>query len=450
MRKLIIIAAAALLCGSVSAQNQSLDALLEEVRRQANNENVINREREAQFRQQRSEQQRLLREARAELAAEERRSDELKNEFDQNEMALAESETILDERMGNLKELFAIARQVAGDARGQFDNSIITAQFPDRSEFLLEIQEQKAQPSLEQLTQIWFELQREITEQGKVVTFSSDILNAEGEVEDNRQVTRVGVFNAVSDGKFLQWQEPQSSRETGNFYEQRRQPASRYLSMAEGLEQTSAGQSVPMAVDFSRGAILRLVVETKTWLQRVQEDGGPVGYVIIGIGLVGLLIALLRAIVLYLTGAKMNKQLKSDTPNNNNPLGRVMSVYTDNPDADVETLELKLDEAILRESGTMESGLSLVKVLYVVAPLLGLLGTVVGMIATFQAITLFGTGDPKTMAGGISQALVTTVLGLVVAIPLTLIHSLLAAKARRMVHVLEEQAAGIVAMMAER
>jgi len=204
-----------------------------------------------------------------------------------------------------------------------------------------------------------------------------------------------------------------------------------------------------MAVDFTRGQILRAVVQSKTPIERVKEDGGPVGYVIIGVGIFGLLLCFWKAFVLYTTGGRIRRQLKNETANKNNPLGRVMSVYTDNPEIDIETLELKLDEAILRESAPLETGLSFIKVLYVVAPLLGFLGTVVGMIATFQMITLFGTGDPRMMAGGISTALVTTVLGLVVAIPLTLLHALLQGKSKALIQVLEEQAAGIIARLAE-
>lgn len=154
--------------------------------------------------------------------------------------------------------------------------------------------------------------------------------------------------------------------------------------------------------------------------------------------------------MLFFSGRKINAQLKRKQPRQNNALGRIMSVYTENPDSDVETMELKLDEAILRETAPLESGLSFIKVLYVIAPLLGLLGTVVGMIETFQMITLMGTGDPTAMAGGISKALVTTVLGLVVAIPLTVLHSLLQSMARKQTQILEEQSAGIVASMAEK
>ncbi|MCH8310541.1 MAG: MotA/TolQ/ExbB proton channel family protein, partial [Chloroflexi bacterium] len=198
--------------------------------------------------------------------------------------------------------------------------------------------------------------------------------------------------------------------------------------MAADLQNASPGETVAVAVDFTRGQILRAVVQSKTPIERVKEDGGPVGAVIIGVGIFGLLLCLWKALMLYTTGARMSKQLKTGDADKGNPLGRVIAIYSDHTQTDVETLELKLDEAILRESAPLETGLSFIKVLYVVAPLLGLLGTVVGMIATFQMITLFGTGDPRMMAGGISTALVTTVLGLVVAIPMTIFHAFLQGK----------------------
>ena len=286
----------------------------------------------------------------------------------------------------------------------------------------------------------------EIAESGKVVKFNTTVERANGAKED-LQVVRVGVFNAVSNGSFLDWD---SSKSTENLIELARQPAARFKSMANDLQGAAPGEMTSMAVDFTRGQILRAVVQSKTPIERVKDDGGPVGYVIISVGIFGLLLCLWKAFVLYTTGGKMRKQLKTETANKSNPLGRVMSIYTDNPDIDIETLELKLDEAILRESAPLETGLSFIKVLYVVAPLLGLLGTVVGMIATFQMITLFGTGDPRMMAGGISTALVTTVLGLVVAIPLTLFHAFLQGKSKALIQMLEEQAAGIIARLAER
>ena len=285
----------------------------------------------------------------------------------------------------------------------------------------------------------------EIAQSGKVVKYTAPVERTNGEKQD-LEVVRIGVFNAVTDGVFLDW-DPSKSKV--NLIELARQPSARFGSMASDLQSAAPGEMVDMAVDFSRGQILRAVVQSKSPIERVKEDGGPVGYVIIGVGIFGLLLCLWKAFVLYTTGGKISRQLKSETANKGNPLGRVMAIYTENPDTDIETLELKLDEAILRESAPLETGLSFIKVLYVVAPLLGLLGTVVGMIATFQMITLFGTGDPRMMAGGISTALVTTVLGLVVAIPLTILHSFLQGKSKALIQVLEEQAAGIIARLAE-
>ena len=162
-------------------------------------------------------------------------------------------------------------------------------------------------------------------------------------------------------------------------------------------------------------------------------------------GIFAFLLAIYRMIVLTGVGSKVNAQLKSDKANENNPLGRVMKIHEDNPTMDTETLELKLSEGVLKETPRLESGLTLLKIIAAVAPLMGLLGTVTGMIITFQAITIFGAGDPKTMAGGISSALVTTVLGLLVAIPTVLLHTIVNGRAQRIIHILDEQTAGIIA-----
>jgi biopolymer transport protein ExbB len=185
-------------------------------------------------------------------------------------------------------------------------------------------------------------------------------------------------------------------------------------------------------------------------LQERVQQGGLVGYLIIALGIIGLLIALERMVVLGIASRKVSAQLKSDTPRQDNALGRVLSVHDANKAADTETLELKLSEAIFKETPTLNRALLFLKIISVVAPLMGLLGTVTGMIKTFQAITLYGTGDPKLMAGGISQALVTTVLGLCVAIPMVLLHTLVSGRSRRIVQVLQEQSAGIIATHAEQ
>jgi len=427
----------------------SLDQLLDKVRQSLQQNAVVNKQREQEFAQKRNQQQQMLKDAKQELAQLETRSDQLKDEFDQNEQKLAELETTLQERLGNLGELFGVVRQVAGDVGGTLENSLVSAQFPGRTAFLHDLAQRKALPNIKELRRLWFEIQRQITQNGKVVTFKAPVLNAEGVPQEDVPVTRVGVFTAVNqNGQFLQWNAPAEGN-PGTLSVLPRQPAGRWVSLAEDFVNTPAGESAPMAVDPSRGVILSLVVQSPSLIERIRQ-GGSVGYVIIALGIIGLLLVLWRFVYLYAVGAKISSQLKDDDARDNNPLGRVMQVYTQNPNDDVETLELKLDEAILRETEPLERGLTTIKIIYVVAPLLGLLGTVVGMIETFQQITLFGTGDPKLMAGGISKALVTTVLGLIVAIPMTLLHGLLATKSRSMIHVLEEQAAGIVAEQAEK
>lgn len=445
MKKLSLIIGFAMLTFSVVANAQTLDELAEIVRQAASSEGQINKEREAQFLRDRDNQRNLLAQAKSEKNREEQRSDDLKTEYDRLERELAELSTVLQERMGNLGELFGIVRQSSGDIQAALNDSMVSAQRPGRGQFLSELAQRKALPNVQELRTVWARMVTEIAESGKVVKFNASVERANGAKED-LEVVRVGVFNAVSNGQFLDWD---SSKSTANLIELARQPAARYQSMAKDLQKAAPGDPTAMAVDFTRGQILRAVVQSKTPVERVKEDGGPVGYVIIGVGIFGLLLCIWKAFVLFTTGGRINRQLKNETANKGNPLGRVMAVYSDNPAIDIETLELKLDEAILRESSPLETGLSFIKVLYVVAPLLGLLGTVVGMIATFQMITLFGTGDPRMMAGGISTALVTTVLGLVVAIPLTLLHAFLQGKSKALIQVLEEQAAGIIARLAE-
>jgi len=438
--------AVALLLVTLPAAAQSLEELARSVREAARSEAQVNQARETRFLQAREDQVRLLEEARRQLAEENRRSDRLRGAFDVSERTLAELETTLSERMGNLGELFGHVRQFSAEVSSALNDSMVSAQRAGRTAALDSLLSGQELPTIGELRQLWSAVVTEIAESGRVVRFTAAVERTSGETEQ-MDVVRIGVFNAVADGIFLDWD---VNRNPDRLLELARQPASRYARMARELEVAGRDGHVAMAVDFTRGQILRAVVRSKTPAERVREDGGLVGYVIIAIGLLGLLLSAWKAVALYRTGGRMARQIGSASARPDNPLGRVLAVYESEPGSDVQTLELKLDEAILRETAPLESGLNFIRVLYVVAPLLGLLGTVVGMIATFQTITLFGTGDPRMMAGGISTALVTTVLGLIVAIPLTLLHSFLQGKARALVQVLEQQAAGIVARVAEQ
>ena len=445
MKREFFVLTLSVLVASATASAQSLDELARIVREAATAETRINQQREATFVRERNMQQDLLAQASQELATENARSDRLRDEYDKNERSLAELETTLAERMGNLGELFGVVRQASGDVQAVLDDSMVTAQMPGRTQFLSDLAQRRELPTVPELRHLWSAMVTEIAESGKVVKFTATVERSSGE-KQVLEIIRLGVFNAVSNGQFLDWD---TSKSRVNLIELARQPAARFSHMAEDLQSAASGEVVGFSVDFTRGQILRAMVRTKTPLERIKSDGGVVGYVIIGLGLFGLLLCLWKIITLFKTGGKMSHQLNSNMADKSNPLGRVLAVYSDGPDADLETLELKLDEAILRETAPIETGLSFIKVLYVVAPLLGLLGTVVGMIGTFQMITLYGTGDPRMMAGGISTALVTTVLGLVVAIPLTLLHSFLQGKAKTLIQVLDEQAAGLIARLAE-
>jgi biopolymer transport protein ExbB len=432
-----------------SASALTLSELVNAVKRSATESSAENKQRVAEFKNKRNQQQVLLTNAKNTLQALEAKTDALKLEFDDNEKALVELETVLHERSGNLGEMQGSVKILSGDLRSRVQNSLTSAQFQDRAEFLSNLAAKKELPTIDDLKKLWFEMTREIAEQAKIVKFTAPVLNGEGEVEDNVDVIRLGVFNAFDmDGNFLTWSS-EGLTDNGVLYRLSKQPQGKYKGMAESFVTAAPGTVVHAPIDYSKGAILDLVVQTPSVTDKIKQ-GKEVGYVIIGLGIFGLLLALWKFFALFLSGSKISSQLKNKTPNRNNALGRIMQVYSDNPESDIETMELKMDEAILRETAPLESGLSFIKVMYVIAPLMGLLGTVVGMIATFQMITLFGTGDPKSMAGGISQALVTTVLGLVVAIPLTILHSVLQSMARRQTQVLEEQSAGIIARMAEK
>jgi biopolymer transport protein ExbB len=347
--------------------------------------------------------------------------------------------------MGTLGELFGVVRQVAGDTRGNVESSLVSAQIGGRTEFLEELGKSKALPAIADLEHLWYELLREMTEQGKVVRFTAPVLNLDGDAEE-REVIRAGVFSAVSGGRYVLWEIDAAG--VGKLRDLNKQPPARYLNTVAGFENAESGMA-RLAVDPSRGSLLSLLIETPSNIERIQQ-GKAVGYVIITLGIIAGVLGIIRWLVMSVVSRQVAAQRKTTTPNKGNPLGRVLSVYADNRDADAETLELRLDEAVMRETARLERFLWLVKVVSVVAPLLGLLGTVTGMIQTFQAITLFGAGDPKMMAGGISQALVTTMLGLTVAIPLVLLHALVANSTKHIVDVLDEQSAGLIATQAEK
>ncbi|GGO67830.1 MotA/TolQ/ExbB proton channel family protein [Bowmanella pacifica] len=431
---------------STSDKALDLDQLLKQLEQGQIAQNKDNQRREKEFAAKVAEQDQMLKDATNKRNNELQTSESLERQFQENEFKLADLNEALTTRLGSLKELFGVLQQVSGDTKGKFQNSVVSAQIPGRAEFLDGLAQSMGASSklasIDEIERVWFEIQREMTESGKVTKFTTDVVEAGGN-KVNKEVVRVGAFALVADGKYLDL-----NPSTGTVAELIRQPAARYGESAANL-QASNGELVEFGLDPTGGSILGLLVQAPNFQERI-EQGGLVGYIILAVGAVGLLLALERLISLTLIKAKVDRQLKNQQPSKDNPLGRILHVREEFPNVDTETLELKLTEAILGEVPKLGRNLTMIKIISVVAPLMGLLGTVTGMINTFQAITLFGTGDPKLMAGGISTALMTTVLGLVVAIPMTLLYAMLNTRSKNIVFILQEQASGVIAERAER
>ena len=428
----------------------SLDELLQMVKNAKISESKEHKKREAEFRKNKANQARLLEKAKNTKKLEEARSEKLEQKYKEQELLVQQKREQLDERLGSLKELFGHLTSTAGDLRANMDVSLVSAQLPNRGEFVDELidkmNSETKLPSIEEIERLWFEIQREITESGRVVTFNGTVSDPSGN-ETQRTIVRVGNYNLYSDGKYLSF-----DSETGSLSELPRQPSGSLLSAASTLQSASSGLT-KVGVDPTGplgGQLLKALINTPNMLERWKQ-GGPVGmYVITPLFGIALIISLIKFISLMGVAGKVSRQLKAGKANPNNPLGRVLKVAEDNRGIDSESLELKLEEAVLKEKPSIESWLNSIKIISMVGPLLGLLGTVTGMIVVFQQITIFGAGDPKAMAGGISAALVTTVKGLIVAIPTVLIHTYLNSKAKGIVQVLDEQSAGIIAEKAER
>lgn len=427
-------------------QPLNLDQLLQQLQQGKFAQSQENQQREARFKAEAAAQERLLREAMAEREQLEHLSERLERQFEANESELASLTDALTQRMGSLRELFGVLQQVSSDTASKLQSSLISAEYPARHEALVQLAEKMGRSStlasMAEIESVWLALLQEMTESGKISQFTRQVTLASGE-QVARQVTRVGAFNLVADGKYLEL-----IPGTDTVAELVRQPSQRYLATIRHIELADS-EIVEFALDPTGGAILGLLVQAPDLSERI-EQGGTVGYIILALGLLGLVLALNRLVSLTRINGKVKRQMNSTKVSIDNPLGRVMAVKDNYPNVDTETLELKLSEAILHEMPALQRHLTFIKIISVVAPLMGLLGTVTGMINTFQAITLFGTGDPKLMAGGISQALVTTVQGLVVAIPLTLLFATLNTRSRNIIHILQEQASGIIAERSER
>ena len=385
-----------------------------------------------------NELKRINKKLEKDLADAEALSVKLTNQFDENEKKLAELEEKLTLKLGNLGEMFGVVKQVSGQTRGEFKNSITNIDNPNRDLFLKNLAESKKLPNLDDISGLWIELLKEISNAENVKSFDTEVLTADGKLT-NLNVLRIGTFSLSSDGKFLK-----HLIDTNQVEFLPSQPSGVSKRKLSNLQSAESGMFT-VDIDPTRGAILEKLIQKKTFFQRIA-DGGLVGYVIILLGLFGVALSGERIYVLREKLQEINKQEEDMNNIGSNLLGDLLQVAKDNANESIESLEIILDEKIQSITPMIEVRVKAIKLIATVAPLLGLLGTVIGMIETFQAITLFGTGDPKLMAGGISQALVTTMLGLIVAAPLLFLHSYAENYSKSIIGFLEEKASGIVAI----
>jgi len=417
-----------------------LDLLIESVKTTASIRAKEDKARLNKFLSDKNKQQSLLDNMKYKLTLEERRSDRLTKQYEDNDAELSDLEEQLTLKLGSFGELFGIVRQTAGESKGQFMLSLTNIEFPERIDFLGDLAERKSLdlPTTEELERLWYEILNELNQSGKVKSYNTDILTKSGELV-NQDVLRIGVFNSVSNGDYLNLVAEQNLLEY-----LAKQPERSIRRSAKKLQKSDDYREV--FIDPTRGSLLTKLIDRDTWLERINA-GGFVGYVIIIILILGLAMGAMRFRFLDEESKSITKELETNNFLNDSILGKLNSVYSKYSGNNPEDLESQLEDILAKATPPLEKNLSTIKLLAAVAPLLGLLGTVIGMIETFQSITLFGTGDPKLMAGGISQALVTTMLGLIAAVPLLFVHNILDSRSRSISQIYEEQAIGLLALV---
>ena len=416
-----------------------LDLLVESVKNTASIRAKEDRERLNKFLSDKNRQQYLLNQMKAKLDSEEDRSERLTKEYEDNDKKLSELEEQLTLKLGSFGELFGIVRQTAGESKGQFLLSLTNIEYPERIDFLGDLAERKSLdlPTSDELDRLWYEILNELNQSGKVKVYNTDILSKSGELV-NTDIVRIGVFNSVADGNYLNLVSEQNILEY-----LAKQPEGSIKRSARKLQNNDV-EYREVFIDPTRGSLLSKLIDRAGFIERINQ-GGFVGYIILLILIAGLAMGVMQFLFLRNESQTIDIELNSKNYSDNSTLGKLNNIYSKYKGDTPEELEAQLEDVLAKTAPALEKNLSIIKLLAAVAPLLGLLGTVIGMIETFQAITLFGTGDPKLMAGGISQALVTTMLGLIAAVPLLFVHNILDSRSRAISQIYEEQAIGYVA-----
>jgi biopolymer transport protein ExbB len=432
----------------------SKEELLDRVEQVRDDERKQFEERKAEFDAAGAQQNAKMTEATRRRDELNRAAEQLTDRYEANEVRINALNGELRDKAAalGLAEVFGLARQVANDASPILQQSLITTQFPPaagqqwRDEFMREFAASRVTPTSAELERVWFEIQREMTASGQVAKYQSRIVEPGGE-EVEEEVIRIGPFTALADGRFLDYLPTLRSLNVLP-----RQLPAEFMEIAERFKSATSGYTQAV-VDSDRGVLLGLYVERPTIMERI-ELGEWVGYVIIVIGVLGLLAFFFQLAHLILVRMAVGRQLKNlDQPSANNPLGRVLLAFKGDKnriEEDADIAELRITEAVLHEVPKLERFQAFLRLSVAAGPLLGLIGTVIGMILTFQSITESGSSDPKLMANGIGQAMIATVLGLGIAIPLLFAGALLNSLSRTVVQILDEQSAGMLAESIEK
>ena len=352
----------------------------------------------------------------------------------------------------DFQEISGNVRVAARDLDTITRQSILTARNPSRLDVLKPILRKGYFPDIDDIAgmaDLYFE---EIVRGGQVGRYRGDFIGRDGK-DTKGTILTLGKFTTIyrddDEVGFLNY-----SQESQRFYALTALPSA---GIQRTLKRYLDGKSETVAIDMSFGAALRQISHKAGFTDQLRA-GGPIVWPIGLIAITALFIVIYKVVILQRLHGNTDKimgevnrlafegewqaceEIVSQHKGKGMSVIHVLEAGLAARKNDRETLESVLQEAILRELPRVERGLAILAILGAIAPLLGLLGTVTGMIDTFRVITLFGTGDPKLMSGGISEALVTTMLGLAVAIPIMLLHTFLSRRVDHIIGDMEEKA----------
>lgn len=382
---------------------------------------------------------------------------ELKVLKSENENLTAQADELTakrDEVQGTIQELSGVIRMNAKDVRSLLDDSFLTGVYQPDTRFLAAMTDNSVIPGMDQIKAMSNLMFDQIDQGGSVSLETGTIVNREGKSQES-QILILGAFTAAyrldKESGFLNY-----SHGEDKLYALSKLPPA---AMQDQLTRYMTGKSDAVPMDISRGGALNQLIHDLSLVDQIPK-GGPIVWPILAILLLGALITLER--IFFILKRKISLEtvcgwIETQAAARNwdactatcdkykkNPVIRVIRSGVDSRSLPREDMENAVQEAILKEIPPMERFLSTMGMLAAIAPLLGLLGTVTGMIDTFHVITMHGTGDPRMMSGGISEALVTTMLGLSVAIPIMLSHTLLSRAVENSVGMMEEKAVALI------